>query len=145
MRNIFVEAFLFIVVAGFSVWLFQKIIRRAANMSENAFEWFRKHSAAERIRNLTRDGSSAELVEVALALALAEYHWPKRLPDNDGAVAAALSRHRTHLQSMSLEELREWIDDRIRESHSVFLKTAAESLELNKAEALPREEATTHR
>jgi len=83
---------------------------------------------------MAQSESKAELVDLALALVLAEYHWPKRLPDDDKVVASASSRHRANLQSMSLQELKEWIDDHISESHSVFLNTAAESLDLNKTD-----------
>ena len=69
------------------------------------------------------------LAEIALALALAPYHWPARRPENDEGIARTYQRYVVFFASMTDEELRKWIEDKVKDTHSLLLNVALESLE----------------
>ena len=95
---------------------------------EDALEWMnRRKFAAQLLRKMEAKPREA-LIEIAMAVALSPYNWPIRIADDDERLVRARERHLTAFTSLSDEDLKQWIKERVQSTHSPFLKAALESL-----------------
>jgi hypothetical protein len=128
MRNDIVVAFLAILFLAFIIFMFRFVFRAGADWSEYILEWVSRRKPAARLLREMDNRPRERLVEIALALALAPYHWPKRRSGNDEGLVRARQRYVEFLASLSDDDLRQWIKDKIQDTHSLLLKVALESL-----------------
>jgi hypothetical protein len=127
MRNDIVVAFLAILFLAFIIFMFRFVFRAGADWSEYILEWVGRKKPAARLLSEMDNRPRERLVEIALALALAPYHWPKRRSGNDEGLVRARQRYMEFLASLSDDDLRQWIKDKIQDTHSLLLKVALES------------------
>ncbi len=128
MKTTFIELFLTLVAIGVLLWLIKVVVRNAASWSADAFESFKKMMVVSRVRKMMAGKSRAELEGIALALILADYHWPVRRSADDESLAKAGARHAANLRALSDQSVADLIERQLRDKHSIFLKTAVETL-----------------
>lgn len=128
MKTNFVELFLALVAIGVLLWLIKVVVRNAASWSQDALESFRKMMIVAKVRKMMAGKSRYELEGIALALVLADYHWPVRRSDDEESLAKARARHVANLRALSEQGVSELIERQLRDKHSIFLKTALETL-----------------
>ncbi len=95
---------------------------------DDASEWANKRKLAAQllreIENRPREG----LVEIALAVAPAPYNRRSGKTDDDEGLVRARERHLAVFTSLTDEDLKQWIDEKVQGRHSFLLKVALESL-----------------
>jgi len=128
MRNDIIIAFLAILLLAFIIFMFRFVFRSGADWSEYILEWASRKKPAARLLCELDSKPRGRLVEIALALALAPYHWPKRRAGDDEGLVWARQRYLDFSASLSDEDLQQWIKDKIQDTHSLLLKVALESL-----------------
>ncbi len=129
MRNDIVIIFLALCFIAFIIFIFRLVFHTGTTWSEDILERLNRRKPASRLLIEMENEPREKLVETALALALAPYHWPARRSDNDEGIARAHQRYVLFWASMTDEELRKWIEDKVKDTHSLLLKVALESLE----------------
>jgi hypothetical protein len=127
MRNDIVVAFLAILFLAFIILMFRFVFRTGSDWSEYILEWVGRKKPAARLLREMDNRPRERLVEIALALGLAPYHWPKRRAGSDEGLVRARRRYMDFLASLSDDDLRQWIQDKIQDTHSLLLKVALES------------------
>jgi hypothetical protein len=75
MRNDIVVAFLATLFLAFIIFMFRFVFRSGADWSEYIVEWVGRKKPAARLLREVDNKPRERLVEIALALALAPYHW----------------------------------------------------------------------
>lgn len=128
MGTSFVELFLGLVAIAIVLWLTKILVQNAVDWSEEALESFRKAVVVSRLKKMLRHKSRPETEEIALALVLADYHWPARRSEEDESLAKARVRHSANLKTVSDQGLTDLIERQFRDKHSIFLNIAIETL-----------------
>jgi hypothetical protein len=129
MRNDIVIVFLALCFIAFMIFIFRWVSHTGTAWSEHILERLHRRRPASRLLIEIENKPRERLTEIALALALAPYHWPDRRPENDEGLARTYKRHVVFFASMTDEEFRKWIEDKVKDTHSLLLKVALESLE----------------
>ena len=128
MKKDIVIVFLAFLSFALVIFMFRFVFRAGVDWSEYVLEWASRKKPAARLLHEMENKPRARLVQIALALALAPYHWPTFRPDNDEGLGQARLRYLNFLESLSDEDLRQWIKDKVEDTHSLLLKVALELL-----------------
>jgi hypothetical protein len=128
MRNDIVIIFLALCAVVFIIFIFRWVSHTGTAWSEHILERLNRRRPASRLLLEMENKPKERLAEIALALALAPYHWPARRPENDEGLARTYERYVVFFASMTDEELRKWIEDKVKDTHSLLLNVALESL-----------------
>jgi hypothetical protein len=129
MRNDIVIIFLALLLVAFIIFMFRFVFRTGADWTEYILERVNRNRPTARLLEEMENKPRQRLVEIALALALSPHHWPARRSDNDEGLVRARKRYLDYLASLSDEDLRHWINEKIQDTHSLLLKVALESLD----------------
>jgi hypothetical protein len=127
-RTDIVVFFVMLVSVTVIVLVFRSTYSTASEWWEEMWEWVHRRSLATQLLSKIEDRPREALLEIALAVALAPYNWPSRKSDDDEALARARERHLAAFTSLSDEELKGWIKEKVPGTHSFFLKVALDSL-----------------
>jgi hypothetical protein len=103
--------------------------RKATEWWEDTWEWVNRRRFAARLLEKAEKAPREALVKIALALALAPYDSPTHKTEDDAGLVRARARYLAAITSLSDEDLRRWIDERVGNTHSLFLKAALQSLD----------------
>lgn len=95
---------------------------------EDATEWANRRKLAAQLLREIENRPRERLVEIALAVALAPYNRRSGKTDDDEALVRARARYLAVFASLSDEDLKQWIDEKVQDTHSFLLKIALESL-----------------
>ncbi len=128
MRNDIVIAFLGLCFIVFVTFVFRFAHRSGSQLIEDLLEKVNRSRFSRRLLINIEYSQREELLDKAMAIALAPLHWPSRRSEDDPGLAQARQRYFTFFQSMSDEEIRQWIREKIGETHSLLLKCALQSL-----------------
>ena len=129
MRNDIVIIFLALCCTAFIIFILRLVFHTGTAWSEDILERLNRRRPASRLLIEMENKPREKVAEIALALALAPYHWPGRRSDNDEGLARAHQRYVAFSASMTDEDLRKWIEEKVKDTHSLLLKVALESLE----------------
>ena len=129
MRNDIVIIFLVLCFIAFIIFILRLVFHTGTAWSEDILERLNRRRPASRLLIEMENKPREKLAEIALSLALAPYHWPARRSDNDEGLARAHQRYVAFLASMTDEDLRKWIEEKVKDTHSLLLKVALESLD----------------
>jgi len=128
MTNDIVIVFLALLLVAFIIFMFRFVFRTGADWSEYILERVNRKRPTVRLLREMENKPRERLVEIALALAVAPYHWPHRKSQDDEGFMRARKRYLDYLASLSDEDLRQWIKEKIQDTHSLLLNVALESL-----------------
>jgi hypothetical protein len=128
MRKDIVIVFLAILFLAFFFFVFRYVFRAGADWSEYILEWANRKRPTRRLLHEMKNKPRERLVEIALSLALAPYHWPTRRDGDDEGVLRARERYQEFFGSLTDEDLQQWIKEKVHDTHSLLLKVALESL-----------------
>ena len=129
MKKEIIMVFLAFLSLAFVIFMFRYVFRAGVNWSEYIQEWASRKKPVARLLREMEKKPRERLVQIALALALAPYNWPKRRSDDNEGIVRTRGRYLDFLATLSDADLQEWITERIRDTHSLLLKVALESLE----------------
>jgi hypothetical protein len=93
MRKDIVIVFLAILVLAFVLFVFRYLFRAGAGWSEYILEWANRKRPTGRLLHEMVNKPRERLVEIAVALALAPYHWPERRAGDDEGFLRARERY----------------------------------------------------
>ena len=128
MRQDIVIVFLTILFLALIIFMFRYVFRAGADWGEYILEWASRKRPTARLLYEMENRPRERLVEIALALALVPYHWPKRRGDDDEGLVRARERYLEFLATLNNEDLQQWIKEKVQDTHSLLLKVALESL-----------------
>jgi hypothetical protein len=129
MRNDIVIIFIALCFIAVVIFMFRFVFHSGTAWGEDILERINRRKPASRLLTEVADKPRERLTQIALALALAPYHWPARRSGNDEGLSRAHQRYVAFLASMTDEDLRNWIKEKIEGTHSLLLKVTLESLE----------------
>ncbi len=129
MRNDIVIIFIALCFIVFIVFIFRFVFHTGTAWAEDILERLNRRKPVSRLLTELDNKPRDRLVQIALALALAPYHWPARRAGSDEGLSRAAQRYVAFLASMTDEDLRNWINEKIEGTHSLLLKVAVESLD----------------
>jgi len=129
MRNDIVIIFLALCFIAFIIFIFRLVFHTGTAWGEDILERLNRKKPVSRLLTEVDNKPRERVDQIALALALAPYHWPARRSGNDEGLSRANQRYVTFLASMTDEELRNWIKEKIDGTHSLLLKVALKSLD----------------
>jgi hypothetical protein len=129
MRNDIVIIFLAFLSFALVIFVSRFVFRAGADWSEYILEWASRKKPTARLLQEMEKKPRERLVQIALALALAPYHWPRRRSGDDEGIVRTSGRYLDFLATLSDADLRQWIREKIQDTHSLLLKVALESLD----------------
>jgi hypothetical protein len=144
MRTDIVIVFLTILFLTFVFIMFRYVFRAGGDWGEYILEWASRKRPAGRLLHGMENKPRGRLIEIALALALAPYHWPTRRDGADEGLLRARERYLEFFASLSDDDLQQWTKEKIRDTHSLLLKVALESLSDEGSSGQKRVDARFH-
>jgi len=111
------------------IFVLRSVFSTVSTWDKDVSEWFKRRKLATRLLSQIENKPRERLVEIALALALTPYRWPNRIADDDRGLVWAREWHLSEFASMSDEELKQWIREKVQDTRSLLIKVALESLE----------------